>query len=127
MGGWGTVESVAGGLWQCQDSTEQQLKVTSSQPNPVPGNRLGRWGMGAGKVEVWRRLTPPPHCSCCSRFGKFIKIQFNKWGRVSGAAIKSYLLERSRVVSISDPERNYHCFYQLCYGAGEEVRHGGAM
>ncbi|PNT33005.2 hypothetical protein POPTR_006G220000v4 [Populus trichocarpa] len=49
-----------------------------------------------------------------SRFGKFVEIQFDATGRISGAAIRTYLLERSRVVQITDPERNYHCFYQLC-------------
>ncbi|KAA8546249.1 hypothetical protein F0562_003012 [Nyssa sinensis] len=49
-----------------------------------------------------------------SRFGKFVEIQFDANGRISGAAIRTYLLERSRVVQIADPERNYHCFYQLC-------------
>lgn len=49
-----------------------------------------------------------------SRFGKFVEIQFDRNGRISGAAIRTYLLERSRVVKITDPERNYHCFYQLC-------------
>jgi len=50
----------------------------------------------------------------CSRFGKFVEIQFDKYGRISGAAIRTYLLEKSRVCQISDPERNYHCFYLLC-------------
>ncbi|KAH7424896.1 hypothetical protein KP509_11G030500 [Ceratopteris richardii] len=49
-----------------------------------------------------------------SRFGKFVELQFDRSGRISGAAVRTYLLERSRVVQISDPERNYHCFYQLC-------------
>ncbi|KQK01634.1 protein OPAQUE1 [Brachypodium distachyon] len=49
-----------------------------------------------------------------SRFGKFVEIQFDRNGRISGAAIRTYLLERSRVVQITDPERNFHCFYQLC-------------
>ncbi|VAI61574.1 hypothetical protein VPH35_112651 [Triticum aestivum] len=49
-----------------------------------------------------------------SRFGKFVEIQFDTSGRISGAAIRTYLLERSRVVQITDPERNFHCFYQLC-------------
>ncbi|GMG99196.1 hypothetical protein Nepgr_001036 [Nepenthes gracilis] len=49
-----------------------------------------------------------------SRFGKFVEIQFDANGRISGASIRTYLLERSRVVQITDPERNYHCFYQLC-------------
>ncbi|KAI3697119.1 hypothetical protein L6452_29880 [Arctium lappa] len=49
-----------------------------------------------------------------SRFGKFVEIQFNEQGKISGAAIKTYLLERSRVCQVSDPERSYHCFYMLC-------------
>nr|KAJ0189306.1 hypothetical protein LSAT_V11C800425940 [Lactuca sativa] len=39
-----------------------------------------------------------------SRFGKFVEIQFDKHDRISGAAIRTYLLERSRVCQISDPE-----------------------
>ncbi|XP_020966913.1 myosin-9-like [Arachis ipaensis] len=49
-----------------------------------------------------------------SPFGKFVEIQFDKNGRISGAAIRTYLLERSRVCQVNDPERNYHCFYLLC-------------
>lgn len=57
-----------------------------------------------------------------SRFGKFTEIQFDEGGRISGAAIRTYLLERSRVVNVSDPERNYHIFYQVCDGATAEER-----
>ncbi|VFR01582.1 unnamed protein product [Cuscuta campestris] len=56
-----------------------------------------------------------------SRFGKFVEIQFDKRGRISGAAIRTYLLERSRVCQVSDPERNYHCFYMLCAAPPEDV------
>ncbi|KAJ6854645.1 hypothetical protein NC651_039557 [Populus alba x Populus x berolinensis] len=56
-----------------------------------------------------------------SRFGKFVEIQFDKHGRISGAAIRTYLLERSRVCQVSNPERNYHCFYLLCAAPQEEV------
>ncbi|TYJ97905.1 myosin-11 isoform X2 [Cucumis melo var. makuwa] len=56
-----------------------------------------------------------------SRFGKFVEIQFDKHGRISGAAIRTYLLERSRVCQVSDPERNYHCFYLLCAAPQEEI------
>ncbi|EPS66547.1 hypothetical protein M569_08229, partial [Genlisea aurea] len=56
-----------------------------------------------------------------SRFGKFVELQFNSRGRISGAAIRTYLLERSRVCQVSDPERNYHCFYMLCAAPPEEI------
>ncbi|XP_068461753.1 myosin-8-like [Phaseolus vulgaris] len=55
-----------------------------------------------------------------SRFGKFVEIQFDQKGRISGAAIRTYLLERSRVCQVSDPERNYHCFYMLCAAPKED-------
>ncbi|BAT95482.1 hypothetical protein VIGAN_08222100 [Vigna angularis var. angularis] len=57
-----------------------------------------------------------------SRFGKFVEIQFDKSGRISGAAIRTYLLERSRVCQVSDPERNYHCFYMLCAAPPEDIQ-----
>ncbi|KAK8685437.1 hypothetical protein V6N13_041438 [Hibiscus sabdariffa] len=56
-----------------------------------------------------------------SRFGKFVEIQFDQKGQISGAAIRTYLLERSRVCQVSDPERNYHCFYMLCGAPSEDV------
>ncbi|CAA3019655.1 myosin-6 isoform X1 [Olea europaea subsp. europaea] len=56
-----------------------------------------------------------------SRFGKFVELQFNNIGKISGAAIRTYLLERSRVCQVSDPERNYHCFYMLCAAPQEDV------
>ncbi|XP_061368583.1 myosin-6-like isoform X2 [Gastrolobium bilobum] len=57
-----------------------------------------------------------------SRFGKFVEIQFDQKGRISGAAIRTYLLERSRVCQVSESERNYHCFYMLCAASPEDVQ-----
>ncbi|WMV31941.1 hypothetical protein MTR67_025326, partial [Solanum verrucosum] len=57
-----------------------------------------------------------------SRFGKFVEIQFDQRGRISGAAIRTYLLERSRVCQVSDPERNYHCFYMICAAPPKDIR-----
>lgn len=56
-----------------------------------------------------------------SRFGKFVQMLFDSNGRVVGAHISTFLLERSRVVSVESPQRSYHIFYQLCTGASEEL------
>ncbi|XP_043795011.1 unconventional myosin-Va isoform X1 [Apis laboriosa] len=52
-----------------------------------------------------------------SRFGKFIEIQFNKYYHITGASMRTYLLEKSRVVFQTHEERNYHIFYQMCAAA----------
>ncbi|XP_070766858.1 unconventional myosin-Va isoform X3 [Enoplosus armatus] len=49
-----------------------------------------------------------------SRFGKYIEIGFDNRFRIIGANMRTYLLEKSRVVFQADEERNYHIFYQLC-------------
>lgn len=48
-----------------------------------------------------------------SRFGKYIEIQFDSQRNIVGAKIKTYLLERSRLIFQPETERNYHVFYQV--------------
>jgi myosin heavy subunit len=55
-----------------------------------------------------------------SRFGKFIEIQFNVSGSISGAYLHTYLLEKSRVTKQTIGERSYHIFYQLCASCSDE-------
>ncbi|XP_078666632.1 unconventional myosin-Va-like isoform X3 [Branchiostoma floridae x Branchiostoma belcheri] len=52
-----------------------------------------------------------------SRFGKYIQIGFNKNYTIIGANMRTYLLEKSRIVFQAENERTYHIFYQLCAAA----------
>ncbi|TYH35232.1 hypothetical protein ES332_D13G179700v1 [Gossypium tomentosum] len=57
-----------------------------------------------------------------SRFGKLIEIHFTAAGKICGSKIRTFLLEKSRVVQLANGERSYHIFYQLCAGAPQALR-----
>ncbi|XP_034099084.1 myosin heavy chain, muscle isoform X4 [Drosophila nasuta] len=57
-----------------------------------------------------------------SRFGKFIRIHFGPTGKLAGADIETYLLEKARVISQQSLERSYHIFYQIMSGAVAGVK-----
>ncbi|CAM9708868.1 unnamed protein product, partial [Choristocarpus tenellus] len=52
-----------------------------------------------------------------SRFGKFLKLQFSgEKYCLAGSFIETYLLEKSRVLSQGQGERNFHILYELVAG-----------
>uniref|UniRef100_A0A8C2BJZ3 Myosin, heavy chain 11b, smooth muscle n=1 Tax=Cyprinus carpio TaxID=7962 RepID=A0A8C2BJZ3_CYPCA len=52
-----------------------------------------------------------------SRFGKFIKINFDNTGYIVGANIETYLLEKSRCIRQAKIERSFHIFYYMVAGS----------
>ncbi|XP_040002288.1 myosin-9-like isoform X3 [Xiphias gladius] len=57
-----------------------------------------------------------------SRFGKFIRINFDVNGYIVGANIETYLLEKSRAIRQAKEERSFHVFYYMLSGAGDKLR-----
>jgi myosin heavy subunit len=57
-----------------------------------------------------------------SRFGKFIKLAFDRKGKLAGGTITVYLLENFRVVNQLKGDQNFHIFYQMIAGASEQER-----
>merc|ERR1719431_1371656 len=52
-----------------------------------------------------------------SRFGKFIRINFD-----AGGNIETYLLEKARIIRQAPDERTFHIFYQLLMGSSQEFK-----
>merc|ERR1719347_379686 len=57
-----------------------------------------------------------------SRFGKFIRIHFNSSGKLSGADMVVYLLEKSRLTYQQPLERCYHSFYNIMSDAVPDLK-----
>ncbi|XP_074511892.1 myosin-14-like [Sebastes fasciatus] len=57
-----------------------------------------------------------------SRFGKFIKLNFDVTGFLVGANIDTYLLEKSRCIRQGNTERAFHIFYYMVAGAKDKLK-----
>ncbi|KAM8960477.1 unconventional myosin-IXb [Pelodytes ibericus] len=78
--------------------------------------------LGAGPVLEAFGNAKTAHNNNSSRFGKFIQVNYLESGIVRGAVVEKYLLEKSRLVSQENNERNYHVFYYMLLGVSEEER-----
>ena len=58
-----------------------------------------------------------------SRFGKLMEMCFSDTGELLGGKIITYLLEKVRLASQQQGERNFHIFYQMCKGVTDEAEY----
>lgn len=52
----------------------------------------------------------------------FLQIHYDSECQVVGGYISHYLLEKSRICTQSQEERNYHVFYMICAGAPQDLK-----
>ncbi|TFY68562.1 hypothetical protein EVJ58_g936 [Rhodofomes roseus] len=57
-----------------------------------------------------------------SRHGRYLELHFSDRGRISGAKVLTYGLDKSRLNRLSFEERTYHVFYQFLAGATPDER-----
>ncbi|KAL5009496.1 hypothetical protein ScPMuIL_011801 [Solemya velum] len=55
-----------------------------------------------------------------SRFAKYLELSFREDGHMTGAVVRDYMIEKSRVVLQNESEGNFHIFYSLFAGAPPE-------
>lgn len=82
-----------GSVWECKNNQErQQFKI---------------WEIH------WSKGTMTENTMNLTDFCSVSQIQFDKSCNIVGAKIRTYLLERSRLIFQPETERNYHIFYQV--------------
>uniref|UniRef100_A0A8C2KA55 Myosin, heavy chain 11a, smooth muscle n=1 Tax=Cyprinus carpio TaxID=7962 RepID=A0A8C2KA55_CYPCA len=108
-------------------SSHKGKKDTSSKPQPAPPVRqhmgeLEKQLLQANPIlEAFGNAKTIKNDNS-SRFGKFIRINFDVTGFIVGANIETYLLEKSRCIRQAKTERAFHIFYYMVAGAKDKLR-----
>jgi myosin heavy subunit len=109
--------------------------VSGSGKSFVCRQLLAQWASLPGSVAVGRKLV---HANLLldqfsnaktvrnddsSRNSKVIHAHFDRAsGRLVGARFVTLQLDQGRLLAPPTSDRNYHVFYQLCFGAGDDER-----
>ncbi|KAF9113137.1 hypothetical protein BGX27_002130 [Mortierella sp. AM989] len=100
----------------------RQLLSLSSQPKKEA--RVQNQILSAGVIiEAFGHAKTSLNVNA-SRVGRFTELQFNERGRLLGAKMLDYFLEKKRITrsATAPDERNFHIFYQLLAGATLEEK-----
>jgi len=130
-----TGESGAGKTENTKKVIQYLAFVAASKPKTnshLPATQQNEGGLSFGELEQ-QLLKANPILEAfgnaktvkndnSSRFGKFIRINFDASGYIAGANIETYLLEKARIIRQAGDERSFHIFYQLLMGASKEFK-----
>ncbi|KAF9084999.1 hypothetical protein BGX23_010053 [Mortierella sp. AD031] len=100
----------------------RQLLALSSAPKKEA--RVQNQIISAGLIMEAFGHAKTSHNDNASRVGRFTELQFNERGRLVGAKMLDYFLEKKRISrsALTPDERNFHIFYQLLAGATIEEK-----
>merc|ERR1719300_732718 len=130
-----TGESGAGKTENTKKVIQYLAFVAASKPKTnshLPATQQNEGGLSFGELEQ-QLLKANPILEAfgnaktvkndnSSRFGKFIRINFDASGYIAGANIETYLLEKARIIRQAPDERTFHIFYQLLLGSSKEFK-----
>ncbi|KAM6156419.1 LOW QUALITY PROTEIN: uncharacterized protein MYH16 [Erethizon dorsatum] len=109
-----TRESGAGKTENTKKVTQYfaNVRETGKQSSHKKGSPEDQIIQASPVQEAFRnaKTTRNNNSSC---FGKFIRIHFGTTGKLARADIKSYLLEKYRVISQQAAKRGYHIFWRI--------------
>ncbi|RXW18316.1 hypothetical protein EST38_g7538 [Candolleomyces aberdarensis] len=105
------------------ESRRLATKSLLTLSTPPPGKKNNKLAASIPAAEYV--LESFGHCRTlfnpnASRYGKYTELQFTSKGRICGVKVLDYYLERGRVASIPNGERNFHVFYYLVAGVSPE-------
>lgn len=117
-----TGESGAGKTEAAKKVMEYISEVSGSESNSEKLNQLKRIILETNPLLEAFGNAKTLRNNNSSRFGKYFEIHFSRQGIPQGGRIINYLLEKSRVITQLEGERNFHIFYQFCMAASPEEK-----
>ncbi|RCI02657.1 hypothetical protein CU098_009947, partial [Rhizopus stolonifer] len=95
------------------------LVTLSSTKKPSKIQQMVQKAYSALEAFLHAKNTVNENASCA---GKYLSLQFNERGRMTGAKFSNFMLEKSRIAHTSGDERNFHIFYYVLFGSSNEEK-----
>jgi chitin synthase len=111
-------ESGSGKSEQFQQAVDYSISLSSTQRSGKNSTRISNnINHVLTIINAFSRAKATQHDNA-SKCATYLQLFFSERGRLSGACLFPYALEKHRVTSAGQDERNFHVFYNLL--AGEE-------